>query len=336
MKGKKFIALATAVFVAAGLMACGGSASKASGSGSGKKDTDDADVVEYIAPDSSEGASKAFSDALRERAEKKKLDLRTDTTGYDIDSQVKEIEKAKKAGYGGLIVWAADPSTAHQLEIAAGDMPIVFVNSEPDEDDLEEGKYVYVGSPDDKAGEYEAEYVYNKLGKPSSLKLVLLKGKKSSSSTQERVDAIKRYFTLKKVDVDYVFSDYGDDSSADTFLLLKSFKLTGKTFDAVICTSDEMAFGAMQYATMNGIDISTIPICGVGGANNAIAKVATGDLSFTAGADSEAQAKAAVSAIQALMNGESIKDIKNASADGRYIWIPYRKIDQENAGKYLQ
>jgi inositol transport system substrate-binding protein len=335
MKGKKFIALATALFVAAGLVACG-SASKSSGSSSAKKDSDAAGTVEYITPDSSEGASKAFADALKDTAEKKKLNLITDSTGYDIDSQVKEIENAKKNGYGGLIIWAADPTTAHQLEIAAGDMPIVFVNSEPDEDDLEEGKYVYVGSPDDKAGEYEAEYVYNKLGKPSSLKLVLLKGKKSASSTKKRADAIERYFTSKKVDVDYVFSDYGDDSSAETFLMLRSFKLTGKTFDAIICTSDEMAFGAMQYATMNGINTSTIPICGVGGANNAVAKVATGNLSFTAGADSKTQAKTAVSAIQALLNGESITGIKNASKDGKYIWIPYRKIDQTTAGKYLQ
>ena len=59
-------------------------------------------------------------------------------------------------------------------------------------------------------------------------------------------------------------------------------------------------------------------------------------MAFTAGADSNGQAEAAVAAMQALLNGDSIKDIKNASKDGKYIWIPYRKIDQKSAGKYLQ
>ncbi len=335
MKSRKFITLAIALFMAAGLVACG-STSKSAGKSSGKNDSDAADTVEFLVPDATEGARKAFTNALKAQAEKKDMKLVTDMSGADVDSQVKKIELAQKAGYGGLIVWASDSSTAHQLEIAAGDMPIVFVNSEPDEDDLEEGKYVYVGSPDDKAGEYDAEYVYNKLGKQSSLKLVLLKGKRGAASTQNRADAVKRYFASKKVDVDYVFSDYGDDSSADTFLMLKSFKLTGQTFDAIICTSDEMALGALQYAKMNGVDTSSVPICGVGGANDAVAKVATGDLAFTAGADSNGQAEAAVAAMQALLNGDSIKDIKNASKDGKYIWIPYRKIDQKSAGKYLQ
>lgn len=336
MKRKRITALVTALFLAAGLVACGSASNSASGDSPEKKNSENANTVEYIVPDANESSIKAFSDALKAQAEKKGLELVTDISGDNVDNQVKEIERAKKFGYGGLVVWASDPSTAHQLEIAAGDIPIVFVNSEPDENDLEDGKYVYVGSPDDKAGEYEAEYVYNKLGKPTSLKLVLLKGKKSATSTQNRANAVKRYFASKKVNVDYVFSDYGDDSSADTFLMLKSFNLTGQTFDAVICTSDEMAFGAMQYATMNGIDTNQVPICGVGGANDAVAKVSTGNLSFTAGADSQGQAVAAVEAMQALMKGEGISGIKNASKDGKYIWIPYRKVDQSNASKYMQ
>ena len=93
-----------------------------------------------------------------------------------VDEQVAQIKQAVDAGYDAIICNPVDATTALQLEVTAGDTPILFVNSQPDEQYLEPDKYMYVGSYDKDAGNFQAEYVWNTLGKPSSMNIVLFQG----------------------------------------------------------------------------------------------------------------------------------------------------------------
>ena len=55
-----------------------------------------------------------------------------------------QIKNAKDADV--IICALCDAGTAQQMEALAGDKPIVFINSCPEEEYLQKNKYVYVGS----------------------------------------------------------------------------------------------------------------------------------------------------------------------------------------------
>lgn len=334
MRLKRILSVIAAAVLVISAAGCAGKQGSGSGSGGNASDDKQNSIV-FIVSDTQDGSKSDFTAAIRKEAKSRGVNLVLQRTGKTVDNQVKALDVAKKDGYAGVVLWATDSSTAHQLELTAGDMPIVFVNNEPEDDDLEEGKYVYVGSPDDEAGKYEAEYVYNTLGKPQKLDLILMKGNKNATSTSERVKAIKRYFSENKVEVNYVFSDFAYDTTTSAYKMLQKFKMTGQEFDAAICTNDDMALEVIQYMSHEGLDPAKIPVCGVGGTQKALVSIAKGNLAFTVGQNSEAQAKAAISAILGLVDGHGIKGIDNASKDGRYIWVPYEKIDKSNATKYM-
>jgi len=48
------------------------------------------------------------------------------------------------------------------------------------------------------------------------------------------------------------------------------------------------------------------------------------------------QISAAVEAAQRLALGESVSDIEGAQEDGKYILIPFEKVDSSNVSNYQQ
>ena len=63
-----------------------------------------------------------------------------------IENQVDYLKAAKREGYDVILCSPVSAETVVELKASAGDIPIVFINSCPDEKQLKEGKYVYAGS----------------------------------------------------------------------------------------------------------------------------------------------------------------------------------------------
>ena len=139
-------------------------------------------------------------------AEGVSLDVMEECT--NVDMQLSQIQKAAAEGYDAILCMPVDLNTSLQLEVAAEDIPIIFVNSSPASDYLKPDKYMFVGSYERDAGKYQAEYVWNKLGNPKSLNAIIFEGEQGHSATIGRTAAVKEFFRENGVDANFVFCDY--------------------------------------------------------------------------------------------------------------------------------
>lgn len=252
-----------------------------------------------------------------------------------IEKQVEQFKNAKNNGYNAIICIPEDVDTAKQLMAAAGDIPIIFVNKSPDEDVLEKDKYIYVGSNEEVAGQYQAEYILDQLSSKENINIALLKGEKGHSATIGRTNKFIETLSDSSKNIDIVFNDYADfslDAAKTSFNILLS---TGKKVDAVACNNDSMAMGIIQACKENNIDPSSFMILGVDATNDGCNAILNGDMVFTVYQPGDAQGEYAARAAIELATTGTIKNIDYADNESKHIWVPFEKVDKSNVKDYL-
>ena len=98
--------------------------------------------------------------------------------------------------------------------------------------------------------------------------------------------------------------------------------------------NDDMAIGSVTAFEEAGIDTSSILFLGVDASAGGCEAIAAGRMDFTAFQPMDAQMEAAVEAAGKLAAGDSIKSIEGATDDGKYILIPFEKVDASNVAQY--
>ncbi|SDB25351.1 inositol transport system substrate-binding protein [Pseudobutyrivibrio sp. YE44] len=320
------IVLFALTLIMSSLVGCGSSSSGGSGSSSKK-------ILFAFHDEGSSYLSKFLEVASGELSQ----------MGYTYDvvycekntAKQKEQIEAANGQYAVIVCRLADASTALQMEAAANGTPIVFINNKPGEDYLKANQYVYVASYEQDAGTYQAEYIWNGLGKPTTVNAIVLKGQKGHSAVAPRTDAIKYFFWDNQVEINLVFADFMDWSGDTAYKKLDVFKNTNQSFDCIFSNNDAMALSAIQWLKDNGYDTSKILVAGLDGSSDGCQAILDGDMYMTVLQDTEAQSKAAMQAVQALAKGKDITDIEGATEDGKFIWVPFVAIDKNNAKSYL-
>jgi inositol transport system substrate-binding protein len=75
-------------------------------------------------------------------------------------------------------------------------------------------------------------------------------------------------------------------------------------------------------------------VVGVDATADGCASIAAGGMDFTVLQSASGQGAKAVEGILAMMKGGSIADIEGGSANGKYIWVPFEKVDASNVSQY--
>lgn len=310
------------VLIIGTLVGCG----SASGSTAGK-----GGKILYVVTDLNDTFRSSLSQAVVDAAKEQGVSLDMVESGDSVQSQVDLVSNAASQGYAGIICRLADVNTSLQIENATT-LPIVFVNNQPEDFRLSDSKYVYVGSPEEDSGTYQAEYIWNKLGNPSSLNIVIMRGEKGHSATEGRTNAVRNFFKDNHVEANVVFSDYANWSTETAYQYMEILSKQNVSFDAVFCNNDSMALGVVQYLDKHGK--SDIPVAGVDATADGCASIAAGGMDFTVLQSASGQGTKAVEAISMMASGGTISDIEGASENGKYIWVPFERVDASNVSQY--
>lgn len=324
MKKKLGILIAVIVFVLTILTGCGKQMSL-----SGNKE-----IKILFVMNESDTFRQKLADAAQQAASKDEIQMDIKDAEGSIETQVDFIKTAEADGYDAIICSPISIDTIVELKASAGNLPIVFINSCPDDKYLEAGKSIYVGSSESVAGQYQAEYLLDKLSEKSELNVVIMKGPKNHSGTVGRTNGAKKVLDASGKTIHYVFEDYANWDTEQARKLFQIFLMTGKTMDCVICNNDSMAVGVIQACKEANIDPASFPIVGVDADAGGCEAIENGDMVFSVYQSATGQGEASLQAAVHLAKGESIKDMEGATEDCKYVWVPFEKVDSSNVGNY--
>lgn len=309
------------------LVGCAGgpTSSGASGNGKGIK------AILTIS-DGSDAFRSTLAEAAQNAADASGMSLEVLDAAGSSEAQMNHIKDAADADV--IICALCDSGTAQQMEALAGDKPIVFINSCPDEDYLEADKYVFVGSDEEVAGGLQAQYVLDKYADKDTLNVAIIKGESTHSATKGRTKANKAVLEDSGKTINYVYEDYADWSTETAENMFDLFLKTGQDVDAVICNNDSMAIGIVQSAQKHGLDFDDLPILGVDATSDGLKSIGENKLACTIYQPAVGQGEAAVSAAIQMVRGNHVSALEGAEENGMYVWVPFEQVTKDNLGDY--
>lgn len=249
-----------------------------------------------------------------------------------LEQQVDHIKNAKAQGYDVIVCGPINVDTALELEALAGDLPIIFFNSCPDESRLQGDKYMYVGSDEGYAGQYQGEYILEKFKDKDEINVVILKGERGHSATGGRTDGLKDVLASSGKKINYVFEDFGNWSQEEAYSLFNVFLKTKQDCDIVACNNDSMALGvidALKEAKKTGVTV-----IGVDATLDGCKAIENGDMAFTVYQSAKGQGEAAVQTAIALVTKGSAAELQGVTKDRKYVWVDFEKVGPENVKEY--
>lgn len=315
------VAAVTAVVTACMLAGCGDAQTAGS-------------VKTYYAVTESGTYYEGWAAQLGEEAAKHGMEFDVGYAENSVETQDAQIKTAAEQGCDVFLCGPVSADVVRELKAAAGNAPIVFINNAPDDGQLEQDRYIYVASNERMAGQYQAEYLLEKCGDKEEINIVLLKGPKGASGTKGRTSGFKQTLKESGKKINYVFEDYADYNEDKAKELMEQFLRTGRPVDCVAANNDDMALGAVTACEEAGMDTDSILFLGVDASTGGCEAISEGRMDFTVYQPMSAQITAAIEAAERLAAGQSIRDIEYATEDGKYILIPFEKVDAGNVSQY--
>lgn len=271
---------------------------------------------------------------LQEQAAAQGASFDVEYAQNSVETQDAQIKSAVGSGCDVFLCGPVSPETVTEIKAAAGDTPVVFINNAPDDSALEKDRYIYVASDEYMAGQYQAEYILERYGQKEEINVVVLKGPKDASGAAGRTKGLKQTLKASGKKIRYVFEDYADWNQDKAQELTAMFLKTGQPVDCVVANNDDMALGGLAAFEQAGRSTESVLFLGVDASVGGCQAIAEGRMDFTVYQPTAAQITSAVEAAIRLASGRTISDMEGASEDGKYILIPFEKVDRQNVAQY--
>lgn len=294
----------------------------------------------------------ALTDCLKEDLEAKETDslkiIMTVRSG-DGDQAVQDevVEEIIDAGCDVLCIDLVDRTAPSKIiEMAKREnIPIIFFNREPVREDLMQWeKMYYVGGDAKQSGIMQGELAADVISinekvdrnQDGRIQYVLLEGEAGHQDTIIRTDCsvktlLGQGIVLEKIC--YQFADWNRAQAENKMTQL--IHQYGDKIELLLSNNDEMALGAVAaYDKMNYPPERRPIIFGIDGLQDALTAVKEGTLQGTVYQDKEGQALKMANLAVDLFEGNTLTQYK--FQDGKYIILPYRKVDASNVADYVK
>ena len=327
---KKLLAIALAIVMVFGLVACGGS------SAGGDVKTYKVGVAIYQYNDN-------FMTLYRQEIEAYFKTLETDTVKYEINmvdskndmaEQTNQIDTFITQGMDVIILNLVQTSSAEVLidKVVAADIPLILINREPlgETDESYPGiinneKVCYVGADARQSGTYQGEIVLaldNKgdINGDGVVNYVMVVGDPENPDAQYRTEFSVKALTDAGVAVNCLVENVGNwDQTKGQEIVAAALAQYGDEIEVVFCNNDGMALGAAAAIEAAGRTVGEdIYLLGVDALDECQEMVKAGTMTGTVLNDHIGQSHAAVDAAVAALNGETLQN---------YYWVDYVKVD---------
>ena len=234
------------------------------------------------------------------------------------------------SGVDAIIVNIVDTSAGAAVSAAAGDVPLVYVNREPDNVNDLPPTQAFVASNEIESGTLEAFQICRNLraaGKAGGATGYLMNGQLSNQAAVQRSKDVHDVIGMDMCNfmtlIDEQTANWSRDEAQS---LMTNWLSSGEDFDFVIANNDEMAIGAIQAMKAAGIDMADVEVGGVDATQDALVAMQAGELDVTVFQDAFGQGEGSVDTAIALANGESVD---------QKVYIPFKLVTPDNIGEFL-
>jgi inositol transport system substrate-binding protein len=249
----------------------------------------------------------------------------------DVSRQLSQVNNFIAAGVDAIIVTLADTSAAPGITAAAkaANIPLVYLNLQPDNIDKLPDNETYVGSYEPDSGRLGAEAACKLLtarGKGSDAQVYILMGDLAHEATRERTAAVKQSLASGPCKGVTIADEQPAAWQRTTAMDLTTNWITaGKPIDAIFANNDEMAIGAIQALKAVGKTSKDFIVVGIDATPDGLALMATGDLAVTVFQNARAQAAGAVDAALTLAQHKTVD---------KKVMVPFELVTPENMAQY--
>ena len=327
---KKLLAIALAIVMVFGLVACGGSAD-------GGVKTYKVGVAIYQYNDN-------FMTLYRQEIENYFKTLETDTVKYEITmvdgkndmaEQTNQIDTFITQKMDVIICNLVQTSSAEVIidKVVAADIPLILINREPlgETDESYPGiinneKVCYVGADARQSGTYQGEIVLaldNKgdINGDGVVKYVMVIGDPENPDAQYRTEFSIKALTDAGVAVECLVENVGNwDQAKGNEIVDAALAQYGNDIEVVFCNNDGMALGAAAAIEKHGRKVGEdIYLLGVDALTECQEMVKAGTMTGTVLNDHIGQSHTAVDVAVSALKGEEMQN---------YYWVNYVKVDK--------
>lgn len=290
---------------------------------------------------------------LGELLEDFKRECRTlEKRGYDISLTIMDAANSQRTqddqvqemignGCDILCVNLADRTDPSQIITAAQehDIPIIFFNREPVEEDLMQwDQLYYVGAEAKQSGQmqgqlaaaYIKEHPDVDRNHDGKIQYVILEGEMGHQDAIIRTESVVESLKEQGIELEKLSYQIANWNRAQAQTRMMQLIGQYKTnIEMVIANSDSMALGAIDAYEKLGYTESNIPVFfGIDGTDEGLEAVQKGKIAATVYNDKEGQAKAMAELVIAAVTGKEMEDIQ--FENNRCIYLPYKKVTKEN------
>lgn len=257
--------------------------------------------------------------------------------------QNSQVEQLIESGCSVICVNPADRTAPGRIIETAkkNDVPLIFFNREPVEEDLKQWKHLYyIGSPSENSGTLQGEIAAAYLSAhPEAdkngdgvIQYYILEGEPGHQDaiirSEESVDAITDAgFQLERIG--YAIANWSE-LQAQT----KISEVLQEHIELILSNNDAMAAGAVSAYEKAGIPRAERPVIfGFDGTAAGLNMMKDHQIAGTVYNNGKEVADQMFRLAEALIKKENLRPFSLQS--GRYLWIPYEKITEDNLGDYL-